>query len=163
MAKSTIFVLFALCSTILALPLTGKSTWGLGDIEYTYSIGFEIGQMNSQVGPFSLAVSILKKFGESTYACDTIHGLNGSTTFTGFSTHNYTVKTLMAFSDADAISFDWGDRVRFNRNIDDVNIQTAYLTEIAPNHLNITKKYCRTDIYPQNLGGNLGRVTLSLC
>ncbi|XP_015793973.1 uncharacterized protein LOC107370498 [Tetranychus urticae] len=149
MVKSTIFVLFALCSTIIAFPLTGPNAFKLGNIEHTYAIGFEIGQMDSQVGPFHLSVAILKQLGEMfSYVLDTKHGLNESTIFTGFSFENYTVKTFMPFSEVDAISFDWEDKVRVFRNIDDVNIQTAYLTEIAPNHSNITKKYCNTEIYP---------------
>ncbi|XP_025018325.1 uncharacterized protein LOC112539778 [Tetranychus urticae] len=119
--------------------------------------------MNSQVGPFSLNISILKKIGPIEYVCDAEHVLNESTTFAGFSSHNYTVKTSMPFREVGAISLDWHDHVRIYGNIDDVNIQTAYLTETTPNQPHITKKFCKTDIYPRNLGGNLASTTLSLC
>ncbi|XP_015790181.1 uncharacterized protein LOC107367032 [Tetranychus urticae] len=159
MAKTLIFILFALCSTIHAAP----ATFERDGIEHTYALGFEIGEMDYQVGPLPLSVSPSKKVNNYEWVGDDSYELNKKMIFKGFSTHNYTIKTVMPFSQIDSIFFEWQDMDEIYGYVDDVNFQTAYLTETTPNQPHITKKYCADDKYPRSLAGSLASRSLSLC
>ncbi|XP_015793917.1 uncharacterized protein LOC107370434 [Tetranychus urticae] len=149
MTKAVIFVLFAFCSTILANPLW-PFYYEHDGIEHTYSIGLEIGEMNSQVGPFRLSVSLLKDISIGAVS-DSNHLLNESMIFAGSASHNFTIKSDMPFSQVTQMSFEWESMD--SSYAKDVNFQTAYLTETTPNQTHITKKYCNIEnAYPQNWG-----------
>uniref|UniRef100_T1KSR3 WIF domain-containing protein n=1 Tax=Tetranychus urticae TaxID=32264 RepID=T1KSR3_TETUR len=158
MAKTLIFVLSALCSTIIAAPLDGLATYELDGIEHTYSLDFEIGEMDHQVGPFPSSMYPSKQVNRYEWVGDRSYELNKN-----HSTNNYTIKTVMPFSQIDTIFFEWQDMSQIYGHVEDANIQTAYLTETTPNQPRITKKYCADDEYPKNLAGSLASRSLSLC
>ncbi|XP_025017609.1 uncharacterized protein LOC112539379 [Tetranychus urticae] len=160
MAKSLIFlVLFALCSTITAAP----ADFERDGIQHIYSLGFEIGEMDSQVGPFPLSISPCKQVNKYQWVCDSAYELNKNMIFESYSIHNYTFKTVMPFSQVDTIFLNWHDMSQIYGHVADINFQTAYLTETTPKQPHITKKYCADDEYPRSLAGSQAGRSLSLC
>ncbi|XP_015790180.1 uncharacterized protein LOC107367031 [Tetranychus urticae] len=163
MAKYLIFVLFTLCSTILAAPFDWEVDYEPIGPEYTYKIGVEVGEMESTVGPSRVFVTLYKKVGEHEWDGDGSHEAGVNIIFESHSTQNFTVKSSTPFSQVDKIFFQFsGMQVYYGYSaIHFVNIQTAYVTETTPNQPQITKKYCKN--VSGKLDDSVASRSLSLC